>query len=382
MTRLLTDRELNRATLARQHLLVRSNAGALAMIKHLAGLQSQAPLAPYVGLWTRLDGFDADQLAALTADRQVVRLQLMRNTIHLATAEDALGWHHLFAPMRARQFNTAFGTLLAGADPEEVITTARASLATQPMTRTQLGALPSPRFPQAEPQALAYLVTHRLALCQVPPRGVWGHNGPPKWAPLETWLGRRATPAAVQEVVERYLAAFGPATVADIQRWSGLTGLQKALDDCDLLRFDGEHGNEYYDLPDAPRPGADQPAPPRLLPEYDNLLLSHADRSRFITHDRAVPLPPGHGARTGTILLDGTWQGIWQHRPPTLELKTFVSLGRDNRAALLAEGTALASFLTPNQRTELLHREPVEPHPAHNQAVRRPRRTRTGRSRG
>jgi hypothetical protein len=118
------------------------------------------------------------------------------------------------------------------------------------------------------------------------------------------------------------------------------------------------------------------------MPEYDNLLLSHADRSRFITHDRAVPLPPGNGARTGTILLDGTWQGIWQHRPPTLELKTFVSLGRDDRAALLTEGTALASFLMPNQRTEFSLRKPDDPNPAHSQALRRRRRTRTGRSRG
>ena len=151
-------------------------------------------------------------------------------------------------------------------------------------------------WPDADPGVLAYAATHHIALCQVPPRGIWGKNGPAAWAPVESWLGAPLRPVPVDALVSRYLGAFGPATVADIQVWSGLTRLREVAERLPLRTFRGEAGQALYDLPNAPRPAEDMPAPPRFLPEYDNLLLSHKDRTRVIPGNHPVPLPPGNGA--------------------------------------------------------------------------------------
>lgn len=359
MTEPITNRALNRATLERQFLLARVRAEALPTIEHLVGMQSQAPLAPYVGLWTRLEGFAAEHLSDLTRDRRVVRLHMMRNTIHLVSAADALDCHWAFATARTRQFESIFGPRLDKVDRLAVLHRARALLAEAPRSRAQLGKLLGREFPGAPPEVLAYLVTHHLVVCQVPPRGLWAEGGPPTWAPLDVWLGAPLrSPAPLERLVQRYLAAFGPATVGDLQQWSGLTRLGEVIQRCHVCQFRGEQGEDLYDLADAPRPSEDHPAPPRLLPEYDNLLLSHVDRSRFIAHDRPVPLPPGNGARGGTILIDGMWQGTWEHRPGALHLETFIDLRGEDRIALFAEASSLAAFLAPDERTEIALRQP------------------------
>ena len=381
MTDVLSRRGLNRATLARQLLLDRMPVRAIDAIEHLGGMQAQAPLAPYVGLWTRLRDFAPDELSALTEQRQVVRLHVMRNTVHLLSARDALDWRGLFSQLHAAHFDAHFRRGLDGVDRDALVELARRLLDERPRTRSELGRLLADRWPDAEPSALAYAATHLIALCQVPPRGVWGKQGPAAWAPVETWLGAPLRPhpanaqapvdapapadgraladgrasvdgraladgrASVDGLVLRYLGAFGPASVADAQLWSGLTRLGEVVDRLPLRSFRGPDGQVLFDLPDAPRPAEDTPAPPRFLPEYDNLLLSHKDRTRVILDGRAVPLPPGSGATTGTFLIDGVWRGTWQSRGGTLRIEPFTELRATDSDALLAEAERLSAFL-------------------------------------
>jgi hypothetical protein len=353
MTGALSQRGLNRATLARQYLLERAPDRAIDAIEHLAGMQSQAPLAPYVGLWTRLRNFRPGELSALADQRQVVRVHLMRNTVHLVSARDCLGWGELFRPLHAARFGPRFRRGIKGVDCNALISHSRRLLEERPRTRGELGKLLAERWPDADPTALAYAVTHHIALCQVPPRGIWGSGGPAKWAPVESWLSAPFRPVPVDELVLRYLGAFGPATVADIQSWSGLTRLREVAERLPLRTFRGAAGQLLYDLPGASRPSEDTPVPPRFLPEYDNLLLSHADRSRIISGNRPVPLPPGNGATAGTFLVDGSWQGTWRLQEQALHIQPFTPLRRSDRDALLREAAQLCAFLVPHTTCEI-----------------------------
>jgi hypothetical protein len=275
VTQVLSQRALNRATLARQYLLERAAVPTIDAIEHLGGMQSQAPLAPYVGLWTRLLHFDAGELSELTEQRQVVRAALMRNTVHLVSARDCLDWSAHFSGLRAAQFRARFGRGLDGVSRPALVERARLLLDEKPRTRVELRDLLTGLLPDAEPDVLVHAVAHHIALCQVPPRGVWGRNGPVALVPVEAYLGARLRTTPMEDLVVRYLAAFGPASVADIQLWSGLTHLRELVERMPLREFQGENGQVLVDLPDAPRPHEDIPAPPRFLPEYDNLLLSH-----------------------------------------------------------------------------------------------------------
>ena len=375
----LDTRQLNRATLDRQLLLRRAARPALDAIGHLAGLQAQAPLAPYVGLWTRLAGFGHDDLKDLLMERIVVRAHLMRNTVHLVTAADFVRFRPLFQPRIERALTGHFGRNLGGVDLAELRAVAAVLLAEAPLTRGQLGERLSPRWPDHDPSSLAYAATHLLQLIQVPPRGLWGSTGPATWFLASAWLDAPAAPAPgpapysspsphhkrpmmaddlsglppLGDLVLRYLGAYGPATVRDIQAWSGLSRLREVTDrlGARLRTFTGPDGAELLDLPDAPRPDADVPAPPRFLPEYDNLLLSFADRSRVIPGTRPVPLPPGNGATTGTLLIDGFWAADWTiTRGPdraVLEVRPFGPLGVARQDAVGAEGRRLLEFAAP-----------------------------------
>jgi hypothetical protein len=354
VTEVLSRHELNRATLARQHLLDRVPARAIDEIEHLGGMQSQAPLAPYIGLWTRLRDFAMPELSALTEDRRVVRLHMMRNTVHLVSARDCLDWRTLFSPLHAADFRAHFAGGTGGVDRDALLRHAQELLDERPRTRAELGELLAEGRPDADPRALAYAVTHHVALCQVPPRGVWGRSGPASWTPVESWLGTPLRSGRVEDLVLRYLGAFGPATVADVQLWSGLTRLREVVERLPLRTFRGEAGQVLYDLPDAPRPPGDTPAPPRFLPAYDNLLLSHRDRSRLIADDRPVPLPPGNGTTPGTFLVDGVWSGTWQLRDRTLHIEPFSPARTADRDALLAEAAALCAAITPHGRCEVV----------------------------
>jgi hypothetical protein len=355
----LDRRRLNRATLARQLLLQRVGMPAVEAVEHLVGLQSQAPLAHYVGLWSRLVSFDAVAVGAALERGELVRTHAMRVTLHLLSRRDAIGLRALLQPMLVARFGSSpFATQLPGVDLAAVARLAREAATAAPLSRVQLGRLLSERFPGAAADALAYAAIYAEPLAQVPPRGVWGRRGPVRWQTFGGWLGADADiPAAVEEVALRYLAAFGPASVSDLRTWSGLPALGEVCDRLAprLRTFLDDAGRELLDLPDAPRPDPATPAPARFLPEYDNVLLSHQDRRRVIPDGRAVPLPPGDGARAGTVLVDGDLRATWRITTAgdtaTLAVHATPPLTPSETDEVTGEARALLAFLTPHAST-------------------------------
>lgn len=345
---ILDRRTLNRALLERQLLLARQAMPALDAVTHLVGLQAQAPTPPYLGLWSRLAGFHPEALARLLVERRAVRASLMRGTIHLVAAPDCLPLRRLLQPLYERFLHVDSGRnpVLDGLDRGELAAAGRSLLAEQPQTARALGGLLAERWPGRDPAALAWAVHQLLPVLQVPPRGVWGASGPAAWTTVDAWLGRtpgRAMPPG--RLVRRYLAAFGPAAVADVQHWSGLTGLGEVVARLRLRRFRDEHGRTLYDLPDAPLPDPDTPAPVRFVAPFDNLLLGHADRTRVITDDHRRRVFTVNGIVKGTILVDGFVAGSWRidrdRATATLTVEPFVSLSTPDREAVEVEGTAL-----------------------------------------
>lgn len=353
MSDVLDRRALNRATLARQLLLERADLRPADALEHLVGMQAQAPRAPFVGLWSRLLDFRHEELSALVTSRAAVRAALQRRTLHLVNARDCLAMRPLLQPLLESGYRASpFARRVAGVDLDAVRRAGQALLDERPLSRVELGRALIERWPDADEEALAYAVSYLAPLVQVPPRGTWTGAGAVKWTTVRAWLGADAPPPmSPDELMLRYLGAFGPATVMDAQAWCGLTRLGEVAERLGprLRRFHDPEGRELLDLPEAPRPDPDIPAPPRFLPEYDNLLLSHADRSRVVPNGRMVPLYPGHGGARGELLVDGTWAANWAitraDGAATLTIEAFGRLSR--RAAVSAEGRRLLAFVAP-----------------------------------
>ncbi|WP_410663565.1 winged helix DNA-binding domain-containing protein [Amycolatopsis sp. lyj-84] len=349
-TERLSARALNRATLARQLLLERSALSAVPAIEHLAGLQAQAPDSSYVGLWSRLRDFQVDELAKPLAAREVVRSTLMRGTVHLVTAEDCLALWPTIKTVVERGFLGHYSREVAGLDLAAITEAGRALLAGRPRTRAEIRTALADRWPDADQPTLAYAVNSLLPLAHVTPRGLWGQQGPVAFSLLDEWVGKPVGDGiSLDDLVLRYLTAFGPATVRDAQVWSGLTKLKEVFERLRprLRTFTDTAGKELFDLPDAPRPDPETPAPPRFLPEYDNVLLSHADRVRLIPDGRRVPLPPGPGGRRGTLLVDGEFLAVWEIKGATLTIESRKPL-RD-KDSITKEGMRLLEFVVPEQ---------------------------------
>jgi hypothetical protein len=367
----LSQRAVNRALLARQMLLDRLSlpaagpgraAQVVQTVEHLVGLQAQAPFPPYFGLHSRLDGFRPDDLAALITDRSVVRIALMRGTIHLVSARDCLPLRRLVQPVIERGMRGAFGKQLAGVDPGALAAAGRSLVDSEPMTFSQLGQALAARWPDHAPAALAQGVRAYVPLVQVPPRAVWGQAGQSLHTSAENWLGqqppsvepahpvRAATRVELAQLVTRYLGAFGPASVRDVQAWSGLTGLKAVLEQLrpSLVSFRDEQGAELFDLPTAPRPG-EVAAPARLVAEFDNLVLSHAERSRVISAEATRRLSTINGVIPGSVLIDGFVAGMWRlSRSRDLATVTIEMFGpAREREALIAEAERVLAFAAP-----------------------------------
>lgn len=341
----------NRATLARQGLLERWRMPVEQAVERLVGLQAQTPHSWYVGLGARLDGVRPAEIAALLAERRLVRIALMRSTIHLVTARDCLALRPLTQPVIERSVRGQFGRRLEGLERADVEVAARALVEERSLTFAELNRRLAERFPGRDPFALSQAVRAWVPLVQVPPRGLWGRSGPIAHTSAEAWLGRRLDAApSVEDVVLRYLAAFGPASVRDAQAWSGLTRLREVVARLRprLVEYRDEAGTELFDLPDAPRPEPEAPAPPRFLYDFDNLLLSHADRSRVVTEAfRRQEFPPN--VQPSILLVDGVTAGTWtierRRGAATLTVRPVAPLSGEKAVAVAEEGARLLAFV-------------------------------------
>jgi winged helix DNA-binding protein len=360
----LGRRALNRALLERQLLLRRSSLAVPEAIEWLVGMQAQVPTDPYLGLWTRLEGFEPEALSRLIAERRAVRTSLLRTTIHLVTARDCLAMRPLLQSVHERGFRSGspFGRRIAGMDVDALLDAGRALLEAEPRSIAQLRASLGERWPDRDASSMAYAIRYLLPLVQVPPRGLWGKGGQPAWTTVEAWLGRPVSHAlTVDRLVLRYLAAFGPATVPDVQTWSWLTGAREVVERLrpQLRTFRDERGRELFDLPDAPRPNPDSPAPVRFLPEYDNALLSHADRTRIVSDEDRRRFGVIATQRTfGTALVDGFVRAMWRldrakGRATLSVMALGVRLATADRAALSHEGAGVLRLFAPDDSPDI-----------------------------
>ena len=342
--------------MARQLLLERRHMPAAEAVEHLVGQQAQVPITPYIGLWSRLEGFEPAELSGAIERREAVRMPLMRATIHLVTSSDALSLSGVTRSVLARTFSgqSNFVRGLAGADTEEITAFGRRLLEERPRTRVELRPLLSERWPDADADALAYAVSYLVPHVQVPPRGLWRASGQATLTTPEAWLGTGTDPpVSTGEVIVRYLAAFGPAGTADMRTWSGLSGLRAVVERLrpSLRTFHDEKGRELFDLPDAPRPDPDTPAPTRFLPEYDNVMLSHADRGRVTGGVSGVQMPEGRAGVLGSLLVDGFFGGMWRitrrRGLAVLRIEHRGGISRGQREDLAEEGARLLAFVEP-----------------------------------
>lgn len=352
--RVLDRRTLNRTLLARQGLLARTHEPALAVVERLVGMQAQEPIDPYVALWTRLEDFDPTELADAILDRRAVRIGLLRTTLHLVTAADARAIEPVTVEVLTKAYrNSPFAKTLAGADTAAIVAAAREILDAEPLSPSDLGRRLAERWPDLDANAMAYTARFLLPLVQVPPRGVWGRTAKTVNTTAEAWLGGPLGPAASREtLVERYLRAFGPATSADLRTWSWLTGWREVIERMrpHLRTYRDEAGRELLDVENGRIEDSTRDAPVRFLPQYDNVFLSHEDRSRL---NGAMAWGIDFGWK-GPILVDGFITGAWRlrrvHAAATMSIELGRSLSRAERVDLEAELDRLLSFFRVDDR--------------------------------
>ncbi|GAA4666306.1 winged helix DNA-binding domain-containing protein [Amycolatopsis dongchuanensis] len=350
----MDDRALNRATLARQLLLDRAGLPVLDAVRHLCGLQAQEPQEPFTGLWSRLRAFAPAELSDLLLGKRVVRTHLMRRTVHLLAAEDVLAWRSRHDAMLRQRVLGVYRRELDGVDLAELAAAGREVMADgEPRTMPELTRALADRWP-AHRALGEVLVAALVPMVQVPPRGLWRTSGGARHALLSAWLGREVDPPAPNgtdpagvAMVRRYLAAFGPATVADVRAWSGLAGLPAAVASIrdELVTFKDERGRELIDLPDAPRPDPGTPAPVRFLPAFDNALLGYQDRTRIVDDAHRGLSVAGDRA----VLVDGRVAATWTVDDGKVVVTPLRALTRAHRTAVGEEGRELSSFLSDGQ---------------------------------
>jgi hypothetical protein len=357
----LSRRALNRATLARQLLLERTNMPALDAIERLAGMQAQEARPPFVGLWTRLAEFRAEQLTDLLRSREVVRATAMRATLHLMSARDYLAIRSTLQPMLTSGMAAVLKERMAEIDMEALVQCAREHYATGPCTFDALRGYLASRMPEGDVRALAYGVRTHLPLVQVPTETRWAFPTAADFVPADVWLGQRPSPEDRRgELVMRYLAAFGPASVADAETWSYMKGLKPVFEALrpKIVTFRDEKKRELFDLADAPRPPEETPAPVRFLPEYDNLVLSHADRTRIVPEEHRKKIVTANLRVHATFLVDGFVAGTWKvdfKKIASLIIEPFTPLHSSVQSELEAEGERLIRFVAPDATAHIVH---------------------------
>ncbi|WP_433011833.1 winged helix DNA-binding domain-containing protein [Kribbella sp. CA-294648] len=352
---ILSPRAINRATLARQLLLERSDLSVTEAVGQLVGMQGQEPKHPFVGLWSRLAWFSEGDLIAAIEERKVVRATLFRGTLHLVTADDYLRFRTTLSPVLEAGLKL-LGDRAAGLEPDKVAAAARQLLAVEPLTFTEVRGALQQQFPDVNDRALGFCTRMLVPLVIAPSETRWGWTANARFTPAEQWIGGKVRRSAVpKELAVRYLEAFGPATPADFQTWSGLPKAKALFDSMELEVFTDEHGKNLYDVPGGPRPDPDSEAPVRFLPEFDNLLLAHAKRERIIAGEHRQAVFTKNLRVKSTYLVDGLVAGLWtaekKRGVATLTLTPFGRTTKQTAAALEREGEALLRFLEPDAKT-------------------------------
>ena len=350
--RVLTRRELNRALLERQLLLDRKALSAVKAVERLGGLQAQSTTSPYLSLWTRLEGFEREHLIRALKGRRLVKALIQRGTLHIVTPSDYWAFATarrelggiLWPPSYAARLPTARLAKLAMSVAAELDGTVRTFKEVRALLERYEKPGLSPTFIWRRIQGQAYVM-------HVPPSGIWGYGGQGVYTIAEGTLAGEPPPPeeAFDQLVRSYLAAYGPATKQDVGQWAGiprLAPITASLERQSLRTFRDEQGRRLYDLPRAPRPVADTPAPVRLVPRFDNLVLSHADRSRILGDVPPSRIVTNNGIVHATILVDGFVAGTWQLDKGRVTLEPFAALGRDVKQALKKETERLEAFVS------------------------------------
>lgn len=351
--RTLTLRELNRATLARQLLLRRHRLSVTKAVERTAGLQAQWPPSPYLGLWSRIDGFRPDDLVRAVARRSVVKATLMRTTLHLVSAADYLAYAGIYRAGRIRELQRQLAALGEDADFAEEGARLAALAAERPRTRPELLALlgmPKLRIEERRPWLVWYGLSAHAGLLNGPESSVWrSHTAGGTFVPARTWLGADGASGddAAAHLVGRYLAAFGPASRADIAQWTGMarSSVDRGLAGLRLRHFSDELGRDLVDLPRAPLPPPDTLAPPRFLPRWDNLLLAHDVRTRVFPDEYRKAIIARNGDVAETFLVDGFVAGQWKLEDGRVRLAPFAPLPHPVRREVEEEAGRLEAFV-------------------------------------
>lgn len=351
----LSPRALGRATLARQLLLRREASPVVTAVERLGGLQAQLARPPHISLWSRLVDHTRDALNAALHRRELVRATFLRGTLHIVSAADFLAHRAALQPILDQAMRAVLKDRLDRLDTGKLLADAARHLAGGPRTFEALRDLLAADVPDADERAMGFVVRCLLPLVQVPTDDPWGFPGAAEFTAAAPWLGRPlASDPDPRPLVRRYLAAFGPASVTDVQTFTGLKSLRPVLDAMrpELLSFRDERKRELFDLPGAPRPDPDTPAPPRFLPDFDSLVLAHDDRGRLIDDAHRPAIYLSRNLRVlPTFTLDGRIAGTWQAErkkaAATLVLAPFAALGKPQRESLEPEALGLLRFLEP-----------------------------------
>jgi hypothetical protein len=357
----LSRRALNRALLARQMLLAREQIDAASAVARLAGMQAQQAQPPFIGLWTRIEGFEPEGLLGPLRRRKIVRATLMRGTLHLMTAVDYLSLRGPLQPALSAGMRSVLRDRAKDLDIPALVAAARRYFAEQPRTFTELRTHLIDLFPTTDARAMGYAVRTHLPLVAAADDSQWGFPTDPKFAEAESWLGQPPdTDEQPDMLVLRYLAAFGPATAADVQTWSALSGVRDVLDRLrpKLQSFRDERKRELFDLPEAPRPSEETPTPARFLPGFDNVILAHDDRSRIIADEHRPVVTTRNLQVLPTFLVDGFVAGTWKTARvksiATLTISPFKAMPAKAKAELGEEGEQLIRVLEPEAEQQRL----------------------------